>query len=136
MVLDLVRVLALLLAACLAPSLAYAHAGHAHGQAPVAQDAPATGHHHDQAQTRINAAAVAKAAVASTARSAGDPEAGGCASHCCSGVMGMPCCGAVLVPEIATAPDATTWQLVRFARANALHGLPPKALPKPPKSLG
>ena len=136
MVLHLVRVLALLMAACLAPSLApslaYAHAGHAHSHAPVAQEVSAAAGHEDQSQ--IVAAAVVKTAVASTAQPAGDPT--GCASHCCSGVTGMPCCGAVLVPEIATAPDVATSRLVRFGRANALHGLPPKALPKPPKFLG
>jgi hypothetical protein len=132
MVLHLVRVLALLMAACLAPSLAYAHAGHAHSHAPVAQDVPAAAGHHDQG--RIVAPAVVTTAVVSTARSADDPA--GCGSHCCSGVLGMPCCGAVLVPEIATAPDATTWQLVRFGRADTLRGFPPKALPKPPKFLG
>ena len=135
MLLHLIRVVALLMAACLAPSLAFAHAGHAHGHAPVAQDVPAVapGHQH---QGRIVAVAVVKTLVASTAQSAGDPAAGGCASHCCSGVTGMPCCGAVLVPEIATAPDVTASQLVRFGRADNLQGLPPKALPKPPRFLG
>ena len=131
MVLHLIRVLALLMAASLAPSLAYAHAGHGHGHVPVAQDMPAAASH-DQA--RIVAVAVVKAALASAARSAG--AAAGCASHCCSGVTGMPCCGAVLVPEIVAAPDLTTSRLVRFGRAHALQGLPPKALPKPPKLLG
>ena len=135
MVLHLVRVLALLLVACVAPSLAYAHAGHTHGQAPVAQETPAAAGHHDQGRIVATTAAV-KGAVASAVSSAGDPSGAGCAGHCCSGVIGMPCCGAVLVPEVATAPDAAASQRVRFARANALHGLPPKALPKPPKSQG
>jgi hypothetical protein len=130
MVLHLARVLALLMAACLAPSLAYAHAGHNH--APLAQDVPVTAGHHNQG--RIVAAAVVKAAVVSTAQSAG--EAAGCASHCCSGVTGMPCCGAVLVPEFLAAPNMTASKLVRFGHVDALQGLPPKALPKPPKFLG
>jgi len=130
MVLRLIRILALLVAASFAPSLAYAHAGHGHSHAPVAQDVPAAASH-GQGQM----VAVVKAALASAARSA-DPATAGCASHCCSGVTGMPCCGAVLVPEIVAAPDLTTSRLVRFGRADALHGLPPKALPKPPKLLG
>jgi hypothetical protein len=134
MVLHLVRVLALLVAACLAPSLAYAHAGHAHSHASAPQDMPAAAGHHDQG--RMVAAVVVKAATVSTARSAGDPEPAGCAGHCCGAVTGMPCCSAVLVPEIIAAPDITTSRLVRFARADALQGLPPKALPKPPKLLG
>jgi len=130
MVLRLIRILALLVAASFAPSLAYAHAGHGHSHAPVAQDVPAAASH-GQGQM----VAVVKAALASAARSA-DPATAGCASHCCSGVTGMPCCGAVLVPEIVAAPDLTTSRLVRFGRADALQGLPPKALPKPPKLLG
>jgi hypothetical protein len=131
MVLHLVRVLALLMAACLAPTLANAHAGHDH--ASVSHQGPASaGHEH---QGRIVAIAVVKTAAAST-QLRGDPSAPGCASHCCSGVTGMPCCGAVLVPEILAAPDIRASQLVRFGRADALQGLPPKALPKPPKFLG
>jgi hypothetical protein len=132
MVLHLARVFALLMAACLAPSLAYAHAGHAH-HAPHAQDVSAAGHK-DQGQ--IVAGVVVTAAVASTAQSAADPEPAGCAGHCCGGVAGMPCCSAVLMPEIIAVPDVTTSQLLRFGRADALQGLPPKALPKPPKLLG
>src|SRR5262245_30533381 len=128
MVLRLIRILALRVPASFAPSLA--HAGHGHSHAPVAQDVPAAASH-GQGQM----VAVVKAALASAARSA-DPATAGCASHCCSGVTGMPCCGAVLVPEIVAAPDLTTSRLVRFGRADALQGLPPKALPKPPKLLG
>jgi hypothetical protein len=132
-VLHLIRILALLMAACLAPSLAYAHAGHTHGHAPVAHDVPAASSHH---QGQIVASAVFKTAIASTTQSADDSAAGGCATHCCGGVTGMACCGAVLVPEIATAPDMTASQLVHFGRVDALQGLPPKALPKPPKFFG
>jgi len=132
MILRLIRILALLVAASFAPSLAYAHAGHGHSHAPVAQDVPAAASH---GQGQMVAVAVVKTALASAARSA-DPAMAGCASHCCSGVTGMPCCGAVLVPEIVAAPDLTTSRLVRFGRADALQGLPPKALPKPPKLLG
>jgi hypothetical protein len=134
MVLRLVRVLALLMAACLAPSLACAHAGHAHNHAGTPQDMTVAVGHHDQG--RMVAAVVVKAAIASTAQSAGDPEPAGCAGHCCGAVTGMPCCSAVLVPEIIAAPDITISRLVGFARADALQGLPAKALPKPPKLLG
>jgi len=134
MILHLARVLALLMAACLAPSLAYAHAGHGHSHAAVAQDAPAAADHKHQGQ--VVATVVVRTAVASAAQPADNPAATGCASHCCGGVTGMPCCGAVLVSEIVATPDLTASQLVRFAHVDALQGLPPKALPKPPKSLG
>jgi hypothetical protein len=133
MILHLARVLALLMVACLAPSLAYAHAGHGHSHAPVAQDAPAAAGHKHQGQ--VVAAVVVRTAVAA-AQPVGDPAATGCASHCCSGVTGMPCCGAVLASEIVAVPDVTACRLVRFGHADALQGLPPKALPKPPKFLG
>jgi hypothetical protein len=133
MVLHLARIFALLMAACLAPSLAYAHAGHAH-HSPLAQDVLAAAGHKDQGQ--IVAGAVVTAAIASKAQSAGDPEPAGCAGHCCGAVAGMPCCGAVLVPEIIAIPDVTASHLLRFGRADAPQGLPPKTLPKPPKLLG
>jgi hypothetical protein len=133
MILHLVRVVALLVAACLAPSLAYAHAGHTHhadhALAPADIAAPVTAGHQDQ----IAATVIVKTAVASAPSSA---DRVGCVGHCCSGVAGMPCCGAVLVPEISAAPDMSVSHLVRFARAIALLGLPPEALPKPPKFLG
>ena len=96
MILHLVRVVALLVAACLAPSLAYAHAGHTHhadhALAPADIAAPVTAGHQDQ----IAATVIVKTAVASAPSSA---DRVGCVGHCCSGVAGMPCCGAVLVPE-------------------------------------
>src|SRR4051812_8604391 len=120
MILHLVRVVALLVAACLAPSLAYAHAGHAHhASAPTDIAAPVTSGHQDQTAATV----IVKTAVASAPSST---DRGGCVGHCCSGVAGMPCCGAVLVPEISAAPDMSVSHLVRFARAIALLGLPPE----------
>ena len=133
MILHLVRVLALLLAACLAPSLAYAHAGHEHhanrAPAPASVAAPATAGHQDQ----VAATVIVETAIMS-APSASDRA--GCAGHCCGAAAGMPCCGAVLVPQISAVPDISISHLVRFARAIALLGLPPEALPKPPKLPG
>jgi hypothetical protein len=45
----------------------------------------------------------------------------------------MTCCAAALVTEISVIPLFTTSHALSFARANALLGLPPEALPKPPK---
>jgi len=133
MILHLVRVVALLVAACLAPSLAYAHAGHTHhahhASAPADVAAPVTAGHPDQ----IAATVVVKTAVASAPSST---DRAGCAGHCCGAVAGMPCCGAVLVPEMPAVPDISSSHLVLLARAIALFGLPPEALPKPPKFLG
>ena len=135
MILHLVRVVALLVAACLAPSLAYAHAGHAHAghdhhaSAPADIAAPVTSGQQDQFAATVIVSTAVASAPSSTDRA-------GCVGHCCSGVAGMPCCGAMLVPEISAAPDIAISHLVRFARAIALLGLPPEALPKPPKFLG
>jgi hypothetical protein len=45
----------------------------------------------------------------------------------------MTCCAAALVTEISVIPLFTTSHALSFARADALLGLPPEALPKPPK---
>jgi hypothetical protein len=65
MILHLVRVVALLVAACLAPSLAYAHAGHAHhASAPADIAAPVMAGQQHQVVTTV----IVKTAVASARR--------------------------------------------------------------------
>jgi len=132
MILHSMRVVAVVVATWLAPSLAYAHGGHAHhadhASAPAGVAAPATAGHQDQ----VSAPAIAQTAIA---RAPSAIDRAGCVGHCCSGVAGMPCCGALLVPEVSAMPDISNSHLVRFARAVALLGLPPEALPKPPKFL-
>jgi hypothetical protein len=132
MILHLVRVLALLAAACLAPSLAHAHAGHMdHARMDHARMDHA---HHASAPASAAATAVVEPAVAS-APSSIDRE--GCLGHCCGAAAGMPCCGvAALVPEISAVPDFPISHLVWLAHAMVLFGLPPEALPKPPKLIG
>jgi len=120
----------LLCAALLAPSLASAHgshashASHAH-PAPVAVAQAAAGQ-------SSGSAAIARMDIAAPALD--DRRDGGCARHCCNGTASMACCTAALVPEVALAPSFTGAQPFRLARAGALLGVPPEALPKPPKS--
>lgn len=122
-----------LCAAWLAPSLASAHTGHAHhAPAPATIEAPVTPAAAAEQTATTTVAHIEIARAVSTAADRGD---GGCASHCCGGTAGVTCCTAALAPEVSPAPPFTGSQTFRFARAGALLGLPPEALPKPPKSL-
>jgi len=125
----------LLCAALLAPSLASAHAGHSHHGAP-----PAAAEHvappmaaKDAGQTAPTVAVQSE--LASAAWSGTDGTSSGCAGRCCGAAAGMPCCGAVQVPEISVAPCVLSCHTILFAPSVALLGLPPEALPKPPKSF-
>src|SRR5499426_300748 len=125
----------LLCAALLAPSLARAHAGHAHHGAPpaAAENIAPPMAAKDVGQTAPTVAV--KSELASAAWSGTDGTSSGCAGRCCGAAAGMPCCGAVQVPEISVAPCALSCHTIRFTPSVALLGLPPEALPKPPKSF-
>jgi hypothetical protein len=137
--LQLANVLAavIVIAAFAVPSLATAHEGHAHHTATVQKAAPAT----SQTQLHEPAAAKATANVASLTAARGTDASGaarstdGCASHCCGGSAGMTCCGAALAPDLFWV--ALYRASVPFAARPDLppSGLPPEALPKPPKSF-
>src|SRR5262245_38414354 len=83
MILHSMRVVAVVVATWLAPSLAYAHGGHAHhadhASAPAGVAAPATAGHQDQ----VSAPAIAQTAIA---RAPSAIDRAGCVGHCCSGV--------------------------------------------------
>jgi hypothetical protein len=137
--LQLANVLAavIVIAAFAVPSLATAHEGHVHHTATVQKAAPAT------SQTQLHEPAAAKVAadVASLTAARGTDASGaarstdGCASHCCGGSAGMTCCGAALAPDLFWV--ALYRASVPFAVPRDLppSGLPPEALPKPPKSF-
>jgi hypothetical protein len=140
MVPYLARALALLIAACVAPSLANAHAGHAHS-APAAHSTPMTGNvaaapagHQDT--TPADATIVIRAEVFSTTPAPPDSLPSGCNGHCCNGMAGMTCCTAVLAADVSTAPVSLSSFAFLFLHAAVLLGLVPEALPKPPKSFG
>jgi hypothetical protein len=122
---------ALLIAACLAPSMASAHAGHSHAPT-TAQSAPA-------AEVDANAVQTAVVILAEVTNATpiwtGVPVSA-CASHCCSGHGGMTCCTAALTPETSTAPDFSGVYCLLLTQSGPLPGLVPEALPKPPKSFG
>jgi hypothetical protein len=125
----------LLCAALLAPSLASAHAGHSHHAAAATvepADVPAATER-VAGEPKSTQAHVVRREIARASAPAGDPGLSDCASHCCGGTANMTCCAAALVPEISVIPLFTTSQALLFARAGALLGLPPEALPKPPK---
>lgn len=142
----LMRIVAavVLIAAFAVPSLARAHDGHAHHGPGAAQAAPAAPdmhahkdmHAHQQAATVASRVAVTVAL--STARNSATGTAGvltACGGSCCGDAAGMACCGAALAPEPFCIPLLHVSASLAIPRAPPLPGLPPEALPKPPKSI-
>jgi hypothetical protein len=138
--LHLARVAVLLVAACLAPSLAYAHAGHAHHApaahvTPVATDvastpAAAAQEHADRTIATIEV----RSDVANASQPSSDLESShGCKTRCCGAGDGMTCCGLALVPELATAPAPFSSHRITLAGVETPLGVAPDALPEPPK---
>jgi hypothetical protein len=141
MVLHLARALVVLIAACVAPSLAHAHAGHAHSAlaahsmpltADVAAVALVAGH---QEAAQAAATIVVQTEVSRATPAPTDRIPSGCGSHCCNGMAGMTCCTAALTADVSTAPVSLSSYAFLFLHAAVLLGLVPEALPKPPKSF-
>ena len=129
-----------LIAAFAVPSLAIAHEGHAHHPSRAAQAAPTSPDMRANeavspaiAASRIAVSAVAVSALRDKATAAGAVTP--CGGHCCSGGAGMACCGAALAPESFWIPLLQASAQLGIPRAPPLPGLPPEALPKPPKSI-
>jgi hypothetical protein len=126
----------LLCAALLAPSVASAHAGHHHhAAAATAEPADVPPAADVAGDIEIKKPSMVRREILRALVPASNPDVSGCVSHCCGGTANMTCCTAVLVPDISVAPSSTTSHALLFARAGALLGLPPEALPKPPKSF-
>jgi hypothetical protein len=125
----------LLCAALLAPSLASAHAGHSHPGAAAAVEPAAVPAATERVagEPKSSQSDIVRREIARASVPAGSPDKSDCASHCCGGTANMTCCAAALSPEISVIPSSTTSHALVFARAGALLGLPPEALPKPPK---
>jgi hypothetical protein len=126
----------ILIAAFALPSLAIAHEGHAHHPSRAAQAAPRSPDMRAQeaATPAIAASAIAVSATRDSAKSAAGVVTP-CGSNCCSGGAGMACCGAALAPESFWIPLLQASVQLGIPRAPPLPGLPPEALPKPPKSV-
>ena len=134
---QLARIVAaaiILIAAFAVPSLARAHEGHAHRVPGVAQAAPKSSDMHARKQAAVTSSATALSAARDSAVGAADGVMQ-CGGNCCSGGAGMACCGAVLAPESFWIPLLQASAQVGIPRAPPLPGLPPEALPKPPKSI-
>jgi hypothetical protein len=142
MLLDRTRILflaAMILAAALvAPSFAQAHYGHTHFS-PLSGQVDAVVKQHPSRQLHM----ITKTAPAVDIANAARPHAGdarpplpiGCGSDCCGPAAGMACCGAALAPDPCLIPlfKASLSFLIRDGLP--LPGVPPEALPKPPKSF-
>ena len=140
---QLMRIVAavVLIAAFAVPSLARAHDGHAHHGPGAAQATPAapdmTRTRHARAERTV-ASRVAVTVALSTARNSATGAAGvvtACGGSCCGDAAGMACCGAALAPEPFCIPLLHVSASLAIPRAPPLPGLPPEALPKPPKSI-
>src|SRR5262245_55677993 len=159
---QLARVAAaiVLIAALAVPSLAIAHEGHAHHRPHVAPSSAAPSSSESmssestssesmpseatpadvrgQADLHGHEQPAAKHVVALTAARDAPTAAGGatrCGVGCCGGGAGMACCGAALAPDSFWIPFPQASAQLGIPRAPPLPGLPPEALPKPPKSI-
>jgi hypothetical protein len=129
-----------LIAGFAVPSLAIAHEGHAHHPARVAAASPESTPPDSRAsEVRGHEEPAAKhIAALSATRDSANAAAGGvapCGGNCCSSGAGMACCGAALAPESFWVPFLQASVQLGIPRAPPLPGLPPEALPKPPKSI-
>ncbi|MGH6768598.1 MAG: hypothetical protein ACRECO_06200 [Xanthobacteraceae bacterium] len=123
-----------LCAVCLAPGAASAHAGHRpHADAGVSSAADVT--------APLNGAAIAAgaAAVVTAAAYHGAAPSGQRNPNCncdgCCGLSGMTCCGVAMATDLASLSTARAPDLFLPCGMRALRGLPPEALPKPPRSF-
>jgi hypothetical protein len=131
-----------LIAAFAVPTLARAHEGHAHRVPGAAQVAPGDVQAAPKSSD-MHARKPAAATVSATALSAARDSAVGATGvlthcsggYCCGGAASMACCGAALAPESFWIPLLQASAQLRIPRAPPLPGLPPEALPKPPKSI-
>ncbi|UMY17885.1 hypothetical protein MMB17_00520 [Methylobacterium organophilum] len=135
---PLARLLAaviVMIAACLGVSAAQAHDGHVHqGHAhhPAVASAPLAGSTLAAQETVTRAAPRFAEAALRDGREAGDDQP--CGGQCCS--RGMTCCHSALTPGLlVTGPAPTPSAPVAALQQIQPPGLPPEALPKPPRSL-
>jgi hypothetical protein len=117
------------------PSVSLAHDGHAHrAPAAIETSAPATP---DISETRFDASKDRQVEISFTGSeltsNSGSPTSG-CVDGCCS-MAGMACCGGAIIPSVIEASPIQLSTLFAFDPMLVVHGLPPEALPKPPKAF-
>jgi hypothetical protein len=110
---------------------AHAHGGHTHAT-PAVDKASFT---ERQAALQQCAAKPSINRLANAAQNSEVPAASGCADHCCGGANGMCCCGTALLPQTCFVPFFETHLRFVIRDIPAPTGIPPDALPKPPKSF-
>ena len=134
--LNFARFLAAILvtAAFAMPSTAFAHESHAHHRmvAKSVTASPDAGPASEATSQERPPLAVVSAA---TPRSAPASAPGECDGHCCGTGMGMTCCGAALVPNLIEAQLVLVSVPFAIRHVPPADGLPPEALPRPPKSF-
>jgi hypothetical protein len=114
------------------PIAASAHEGHVHHSAAATQSSSSS-IQPDAAESSREQHVVRASELRSSYSPAGvSPDCYCCG--CCGGAAGMGCCGAALAPDACSDPLHHSSQRVAIAQAAPLPGVPPEALPKPPKS--
>src|SRR4051794_34968276 len=121
----------LVIAAVFAPAAARAHSGHPHSAtvSVATVSGPAASYH----QT---AAAELRTEVMNAVPASTRPPTELCSGHCCSGIAGATCCSVALAPDVVMPPDRSGSSRLLIACTQALLGLAPEALPKPPRLIG
>jgi hypothetical protein len=124
----------ILAAAFVAPSVAQAHDGHTHFS-PLSGQVDAVVKQHPNRQLHTKAARAVTNAARPHAGGARSPLPIGCGSDCCGPAAGMACCGAALAPDLFSIPLFKAALSFLIRDVPPLPGVPPEALPKPPKSF-
>ena len=121
-------------AALVAPSFAQAHDGHTHFS-PLSGQVDAVVKQHPSRQLHTKAARAVTNAARPHAGGARSPLPIGCGSDCCGPAAGMACCGAALAPDLFSIPLFKASLPFLMPDVQPSLGVPPEALPKPPKSF-
>jgi hypothetical protein len=117
-------------------SIAQAHEAHAH-RAPAAVETGASATTDISATpfVVINAIQVEISYTTFHLSSDSRSPSSGCIGGCCGSMAGMACCGGAIVPGMIEAPPIELSTLFVLDPTLPMPGLPPEALPKPPKSF-
>ena len=123
------------IAAFAVPSVVMAHDGHAHHRAPVVAKATASSPDVTPSMnipvTRAGEEVISIFTVGPLSEAPNAPA--NCGGRCCGGITGMACCGVALAPNPFEICPILRFVPCVFKQALPAHGLPPEALPKPPK---
>jgi hypothetical protein len=123
----------LLIVFALAPSLAEAHAGHNHGAA-AASSTQAAHAAADEVAAPEKATGAVPAEWRASSDSVSNSQEAPCTMGCCSG-FSCTACSALMIPESISVGLLTPCRIFEVPEINALSGLIPNGLRRPPRSF-